>query len=80
MTPAGIDTATSRFVAQYLNQLRHQQRAPVLYVQLKIQLCRGMVELRTAAGLTNSYIINFHINGVYSTFMLIFEKVTWESC
>jgi hypothetical protein len=35
MTPLGIDPATFRFVVQYLNQLRHQQRARQLNGNVK---------------------------------------------
>jgi hypothetical protein len=32
MTPSGIEPATFRLEAQCLNQLRHQQRVPVVFV------------------------------------------------
>jgi len=43
MTPSGIEPATFRFAVQYVNQLRHQQRAPVsLASRLAIQqYCDG---------------------------------------
>ena len=33
MAPSGIEHATFRLVAQWLNQLRHQQRAPIYYIR-----------------------------------------------